>query len=114
MEWQPAYSSRFHPWVSPREDSLRFQRFLLRRRKQLVGQDVPIAWRILDQTQICRRIADRVLRIFGSVAAVVRPGALAVVTVDVLHPRRALFVREDHVARLEHRLVEARRHAEEV
>src|ERR1051326_7581196 len=54
------------------------------------------------------------LRIFGIVAAIVRPGALPIIAVDVLHPGRPRLLGENHVARLQHRPGEARRHTIEV
>src|SRR5579872_981889 len=70
----------------------RFQRLLLRRREQYVVQDEPVARRVGVQRQIRGRVADRVLRVLGIVAAEERPTALAVVAVDVLGPRRAGFI----------------------
>src|SRR5437867_3944414 len=54
------------------------------------------------------------LGILGIVAAVVRPRALAVIAVHVLHPGRALLEREHDVTRLECALREARGHAVKV
>src|SRR6476646_916226 len=94
--------------------SLRLERFLLRGREEDVVEDQPIPRRVLVQRQVRRRVADGVLRILGIVAATVRPGALSVIAMDVLHPWCARLFGKHHVARFEHGAIEARRHAVKV
>src|SRR5688500_17469125 len=97
-----------------RPTDLGFQRLLLSRWKQHVIEDQPVPRRCLVQRQVRRRVADRVLRVLGIVAAIVRPGAFPVVAVYVLHPRRPFLECEDRRPRLQHRFVEARRDSIEV
>src|SRR4051812_9147003 len=64
---------------------------LLRRREQHVVEDQAVTGRVLVQRQVRRRRPDHVLRILGIVPAIVGPRALAVVSMDVLHPWRVLL-----------------------
>src|SRR5918998_4784323 len=82
----------------PNPPRLRLEWFLLRGRKEDVVQDQSVPGRIRVQRQIRRRAPDGVLRVLRVVTAVVRPGALAVVAVNVLDPRGALFEGEDRNA----------------
>ena len=79
--------------------SLQF--FLLCGRKEHVVEDQPVARRVRVQRQIGRRVADLVLRILRIVPAEEGPGALAVLAVDVLDPRRARLVGQHGDAGLE-------------
>src|SRR2546423_9583680 len=93
---------------------LRLQGLLLGGGEQHVVQDQPVPRTALVQRQVGRWVADRVLRILGVMAAEVGPSALAVVAVDVLHPGRTLFGREDDVAVLQSRLGKRRGDAVEI
>src|SRR5690606_26694882 len=87
---QRARASRSRPKVTARRAS-GLQRFLLRRREEHVVENQPVARAVLVQRQVRRRASDRVLRVLGIMPAVVRPRALAVLPVDVLHPGRAFL-----------------------
>src|SRR3954467_14124228 len=78
------------------------ERLFLRGREEDVVEDQPVAGRVLVQREIGGGVPDRVLRVFGVVTAVVRPGSLPVVAMDVLHPRRARLLGENYVAWLDH------------
>src|SRR4051812_41756566 len=93
---QPPASS-----LQPPAANLRLQRLLLRGGKEHVVEDQPISRAVGVERRVRWWIADRVLRVFRIVAAIVGPRALSVFAVDVLHPRRPFLEREHDVARLQ-------------
>src|SRR5687767_1071780 len=81
--------------------------------EQNVVENQSVARRILVQRQVCRRIVDSVLIVFGIVTAIPRERAAADVACNVLHLVGSFALREDRNPLLHESLVKRGRLTEE-